>query len=150
MMWVISSPSISTMGFWTLIFGMACVSRSRSEPVRGFLDIKIPAMRPTPSAPSRTPPRERHAVRECRARRRQAGRGADLDRIEGWLAVGAATEGYVGFAVGRSLWNVPALHLWRGESSWNDVRTEVSTNYRRLCESWRRLRLHQDPTSVGL
>jgi myo-inositol catabolism protein IolC len=68
------------------------------------------------------------------------GRGADLDRIEQWLAVGAATDGYVGFAVGRSLWNGPALRLWRAESAEEDVRREVSANYLRLCETWTRLK----------
>jgi myo-inositol catabolism protein IolC len=64
------------------------------------------------------------------------GRGADLDRIEQWIAVGAATDGYVGFAVGRSLWNAPALSLWRGEIGADDVRVEVAANYARLCSSW--------------
>jgi myo-inositol catabolism protein IolC len=68
------------------------------------------------------------------------GRGADLERIERWLAVGAATDGYVGFAVGRSLWNEPALRLWREECSEEDLRREISLNYRRLCDAWRRLR----------
>jgi myo-inositol catabolism protein IolC len=68
------------------------------------------------------------------------GRGADLDRIEQWLAVGAAVDGYVGFAVGRSLWNAPALGLWIGERSEDDVRREVAANYLRLCQTWTGLR----------
>jgi myo-inositol catabolism protein IolC len=68
------------------------------------------------------------------------GRGADLDRIEQWLAVGAATDGYVGFAVGRSLWNASAQRLWRGECDADFVRTEVAANYTRLCDFWTRAR----------
>jgi myo-inositol catabolism protein IolC len=64
------------------------------------------------------------------------GRGADLDRIERWLAVGAATPGFVGFAVGRSLWNGPALAHARGELDEGGVRAAVATNYLRLCEAW--------------
>jgi myo-inositol catabolism protein IolC len=32
------------------------------------------------------------------------GRGADLDAVRRWLAIAAATEGFAGFAVGRTLW----------------------------------------------
>ncbi|MFC7496260.1 MULTISPECIES: 2-deoxy-5-keto-D-gluconate 6-phosphate aldolase domain-containing protein [unclassified Nocardioides] len=65
------------------------------------------------------------------------GRGADLDRVEQWLAVGAATPGYVGFAVGRSLWNAPALAHARGELDEHGVRAAVAENYLRLCRAWR-------------
>jgi myo-inositol catabolism protein IolC len=64
------------------------------------------------------------------------GRGADLDRVEHWLAVGAATPGFVGFAVGRSLWNGPALAHARGELDEGGVRRAVAANYLRLCRAW--------------
>jgi myo-inositol catabolism protein IolC len=32
------------------------------------------------------------------------GRGADLEAVRRWLAIAAATEGFAGFAVGRTLW----------------------------------------------
>ena len=64
------------------------------------------------------------------------GRGADLDRVEQWLAVGAATPGFVGFAVGRSLWNEPALAHARGELDEGGVRREVAARYVRLCRAW--------------
>jgi myo-inositol catabolism protein IolC len=64
------------------------------------------------------------------------GRGADLDRVEQWLRVGAATSGFVGFAVGRSLWNAPALAYTRGAASAAQVRDEVGANYLRLCRAW--------------
>ncbi|MBZ5738737.1 2-deoxy-5-keto-D-gluconate 6-phosphate aldolase domain-containing protein [Nocardioides mangrovi] len=64
------------------------------------------------------------------------GRGADLERVEQWLAVGAATPGYVGFAVGRSLWNGPALAYDRGELDAPAVRAQVAANYLRLCRAW--------------
>jgi myo-inositol catabolism protein IolC len=32
------------------------------------------------------------------------GRGADFDAVRRWLAIAAATDGFAGFAVGRTLW----------------------------------------------
>lgn len=65
------------------------------------------------------------------------GRGADLDRVETWLTAGAAAPGYVGFAVGRSLWNGPAAAYDRGEVDAAAARTEIAARYLRLCRSWR-------------
>src|SRR6185437_8538405 len=40
------------------------------------------------------------------------GRGADLDRVAHWLSVAAPVEGYIGFAVGRTIWlDVLSEHL---------------------------------------
>src|SRR5919197_4074550 len=35
------------------------------------------------------------------------GRGADDDRVDHWLRQGAPVDGYVGFAIGRSIWGDP-------------------------------------------
>lgn len=67
------------------------------------------------------------------------GRGADLDRVEQWLRVGASTPGFVGFAVGRSLWNGPALAHDRGLITAEQATAEIAANYQRLCATWRSL-----------
>ncbi|MGZ4677577.1 MAG: 2-deoxy-5-keto-D-gluconate 6-phosphate aldolase domain-containing protein [Acidimicrobiia bacterium] len=41
------------------------------------------------------------------------GAGAGMDRVEGWLRTAAATPGFTGFAIGRSLW-------------WDDVRAHLA------------------------
>ena len=32
------------------------------------------------------------------------GRGADDARVDGWLRVGAVADGFIGFAIGRTIW----------------------------------------------
>ena len=52
-------------------------------------------------------------VAQCRAGGRDGvvcvvlGRGADDDKVDHWLRQGAPVEGYVGFAIGRSIWDDP-------------------------------------------
>jgi myo-inositol catabolism protein IolC len=65
------------------------------------------------------------------------GRGESLERVEQWLRVGASVDGYVGFAVGRSLWNDEAAGLWTGLLSPADARATISSKYLRLCRAWR-------------
>jgi myo-inositol catabolism protein IolC len=45
------------------------------------------------------------------------GRGADLDAVRRWLAIAAATDGFAGFAVGRTLW-------------WDALRRYLDAGYR--------------------
>jgi myo-inositol catabolism protein IolC len=41
------------------------------------------------------------------------GRGADDAKVEHWLRMGAGVPGYVGFAIGRTIW-------WDGVQGWQD------------------------------
>lgn len=41
------------------------------------------------------------------------GRGADDDKVDHWLRMGAPVSGYGGFAIGRSIW-------WTGVEGWKD------------------------------
>jgi myo-inositol catabolism protein IolC len=43
------------------------------------------------------------------------GRGADRDAVDRWLAVAAGVEGFVGFAVGRSIWWEPLRRFFEEE-----------------------------------
>ena len=42
------------------------------------------------------------------------GAGAEDERVEGWLRVAATTEGYEGFAIGRSIWRAPIVAYLAG------------------------------------
>ena len=62
------------------------------------------------------------------------GRGASVERVEDWLRAGAGVDGYVGFAVGRSIFadavrdfaaDPPGYDLQRGVE-------EISATYRRF------------------
>jgi myo-inositol catabolism protein IolC len=65
------------------------------------------------------------------------GRGAGEERVRHWLAQGAGVPGYVGFAVGRTLW-------WDELSDWVAGRIEreeaarlIAANYERMITAYR-------------
>jgi 5-dehydro-2-deoxygluconokinase len=62
------------------------------------------------------------------------GRGASAERVDAWLRAGAAVEGYVGFAVGRSIF-ADAVRDFSADPARYDVQhgaEEISTRYRRF------------------
>ena len=62
------------------------------------------------------------------------GRGADDAKVDHWLRQGAPVEGYVGFAIGRSIWGDP-LEGWIDASlSREDAAAEVARNYLRFVD----------------
>jgi myo-inositol catabolism protein IolC len=82
---------------------------------------------------------ERIAAR-CRAGGRDGvacvvlGRGADDEKVDRWLRSGAPVEGYVGFAIGRSIWGDPLQGWIDGELSREDAAAQIAANYLRFIE----------------
>ncbi|MGZ5375700.1 MAG: 2-deoxy-5-keto-D-gluconate 6-phosphate aldolase domain-containing protein [Solirubrobacterales bacterium] len=62
------------------------------------------------------------------------GRGADDDKVDHWLRQGAPVEGYVGFAIGRSIWDEPLKGFLDGSLSREDAAALVADNYGRFVE----------------
>jgi myo-inositol catabolism protein IolC len=62
------------------------------------------------------------------------GRGADDDKVDHWLRQGAPVEGYVGFAIGRSIWGDPLKGFIDGSLSREDAAAQVADNYLRFVE----------------
>ncbi len=62
------------------------------------------------------------------------GRGADDDKVDHWLRQGAPVEGYVGFAIGRSIWDEPLKGFLDGGLSREDAAARVADNYLRFVE----------------
>jgi myo-inositol catabolism protein IolC len=62
------------------------------------------------------------------------GRGADDDKVDHWLRQGAPVEGYVGFAIGRSIWDEPLKGFLDGSLSREDAAAKVADNYTRFVE----------------
>jgi 5-dehydro-2-deoxygluconokinase len=60
------------------------------------------------------------------------GRGADDDKVDHWLRQGAPVEGYVGFAIGRSIWDAPLKAFLDGSASREDAAARVADNYLRF------------------
>ena len=64
------------------------------------------------------------------------GRGADNDKVDDWLRAGAPVEGYVGFAIGRSIWGDPLQGWIEGALSREDAASRIADNYLRFLEGY--------------
>jgi myo-inositol catabolism protein IolC len=62
------------------------------------------------------------------------GRGADDDKVDHWLRQGAPVEGYVGFAIGRSIWGGPLTGFLDESLSREEAAAKVADNYLRFVE----------------
>jgi myo-inositol catabolism protein IolC len=63
------------------------------------------------------------------------GRGGDEDRVVHWLRTGAGVPGFVGFAVGRTIWWQP-LEEWLAGASADDAAETIAANYRKLVDAY--------------
>jgi myo-inositol catabolism protein IolC len=64
------------------------------------------------------------------------GRGADTARVVHWLRQGAGVRGYVGFAVGRTLWWNELAGYVAGEVDRTEAARRVAENYRGLVDAY--------------
>ena len=62
------------------------------------------------------------------------GRGADDDKVDDWLRAGAPVDGYVGFAIGRSIWGDPLKGWIESALSREDAASQIADNYLRFIE----------------
>jgi myo-inositol catabolism protein IolC len=77
---------------------------------------------------------------QCRADGRDGvvcvvlGRGAVSDKVDHWLREAAPVEGYVGFAIGRSIWGDPLKGWIDGGLSREDAASRVADSYLRFID----------------
>jgi myo-inositol catabolism protein IolC len=64
------------------------------------------------------------------------GRGADQPKVVHWLMQGAGVPGYIGFAVGRTLWWDELVAYVAGEIDRAAAATAIGANYRRLVDAY--------------
>jgi 5-dehydro-2-deoxygluconokinase len=62
------------------------------------------------------------------------GRGADDDKVDHWLRQGAPVDGYVGFAIGRSIWGGPLTGFLEDSLSREEAAAKVADNFLRFVE----------------
>jgi myo-inositol catabolism protein IolC len=62
------------------------------------------------------------------------GRGANTEKVEHWLRTGAGVPGYLGFAIGRTIWWDQLKGYLDGSLSRDDAANQISANYRRAIE----------------
>jgi myo-inositol catabolism protein IolC len=65
------------------------------------------------------------------------GRGADESAVDHWLKQGAGVPGYVGFAIGRTIWWDPLKGFLDGSVSREDAAGRISERYRRFIEVYK-------------
>jgi myo-inositol catabolism protein IolC len=62
------------------------------------------------------------------------GRGADDDAVDHWLRTGSGVQGYVGFAIGRSIWWDPLKAYVEGTLPRGEAAERIGANYRRFID----------------
>ncbi len=65
------------------------------------------------------------------------GRGANDAAVVHWLQQGAGVPGYVGFAIGRTIWWDALKSYLDGDTSREDAAAKISENYRRMIDVYR-------------
>ena len=60
------------------------------------------------------------------------GRGADEAKVDHWLREAAPVEGYIGFAIGRSIWGEPLQAFLDSSTSREDAAAKIAENYLRF------------------
>ena len=66
------------------------------------------------------------------------GRGADEGAVVHWLRQGSGVPGYIGFAIGRTIWWDSLKSFVDGESSREDTSSTIAANYRRMIDAYSR------------
>jgi myo-inositol catabolism protein IolC len=69
------------------------------------------------------------------------GRGASTEKVEHWLREAAVVEGYVGFAIGRSIW-WDALKGYLGGRDRGECASEIAGNYLHFIEVYEQQAVH--------
>uniref|UniRef100_A0A7C1FTR0 DUF2090 domain-containing protein n=1 Tax=Thermomicrobium roseum TaxID=500 RepID=A0A7C1FTR0_THERO len=62
------------------------------------------------------------------------GRGADPARVDHWLRMGAGVPGYIGFAIGRTLWWEGVQGFLNGTLTREAAAEKIAANYRRAID----------------
>ena len=81
-------------------------------------------------------------VAQCRADGRDQvvcvvlGRGAERAKVESWLASGAGVDGYVGFAIGRSIWGDPLAGFLGGSLSREAASEQIAGSYLHFLDTY--------------
>jgi myo-inositol catabolism protein IolC len=62
------------------------------------------------------------------------GRGADREAVERWLRSGAGVPGFIGFAIGRTIWFEPLKAWLQGDASPSEAAVRIADTYRSMVE----------------
>ena len=62
------------------------------------------------------------------------GRGADTAQVDRWLEAGSGVPGYIGFAIGRSIWWDALKAYVDGSSPRGSTTAQIGANYKRFVD----------------
>jgi myo-inositol catabolism protein IolC len=65
------------------------------------------------------------------------GRGADNAKVDHWLYQAGEVDGFIGFAIGRSIWSEPLKAYLAGDLDREVAAAKIAENYTRFIEVWR-------------
>jgi 5-dehydro-2-deoxygluconokinase len=65
------------------------------------------------------------------------GRGASNDKVDHWLRQAAGVDGFIGFAIGRSIWWDALKGFLDGRLERREAAEQVGENYLRFVEVYR-------------
>ena len=65
------------------------------------------------------------------------GRGANNEKVDHWLYQAGEVDGFIGFAIGRSIWSGPLSEYLKKETDREAAAAKVAANYTRFIEVWR-------------
>jgi 5-dehydro-2-deoxygluconokinase len=65
------------------------------------------------------------------------GQGASTETVEHWLRTAAGVPGYLGFAIGRTLWWEQISGYLDGSLAREDAAREIGAQYRRAIDTYR-------------
>jgi myo-inositol catabolism protein IolC len=64
------------------------------------------------------------------------GRGEDRETIKQWLSTAAMTSGFIGFAIGRTVWEDTLKKFKNSKISSNEASMEIAKNFKSFCDLW--------------
>ncbi|HEX9123660.1 MAG TPA: DUF2090 domain-containing protein [Actinomycetota bacterium] len=64
------------------------------------------------------------------------GRGADDAAVDHWLRMGSGVPGYIGFAIGRTIWWDPLKAYVDGNAGRDEASKRIAANYRRFVDMY--------------
>jgi 5-dehydro-2-deoxygluconokinase len=70
------------------------------------------------------------------------GRGASTEKVEHWLQVAAPVDGFIGFAIGRSIWWDPLKGYLDDSIAREDATAQIAENYLRFVRVYERQEVH--------
>lgn len=68
------------------------------------------------------------------------GRGEDGETTKKWLSTAAMTTGFIGFAIGRTVWEEALMKFKNSKISSSEASMEIAENFKMFCDLWMKVK----------